>query len=118
MAIKKQIVQYINQNKEEDVDEYSISDIFYSEYPNNGKLTFCGFKLLRKLYTFYEVKVELQNTAHEFMTLLSYIDGLYYISKTRYKNIFLIHTTDQKFYNRMKIIKGNFKKLQESFDRQ
>lgn len=115
--LKQKIVDYINEYiRNEDEEQYLLTDIFYTSGDNNGKLQFCGFRLLKKLYDFHEVEFSINESPLDYNTLVYNIQGFYYLYKKNASHKTLrMQTTDNKFVNKMKICNYDFDIFKETY---
>lgn len=112
--IKNQIVAAIN---EEFDDNFEVIDIFHNSVPNDGKLRFCGYRHLSKMYTFYEVEFKFSKRVLDYLALHKRIKGLYYLANTKDKERVKLFTTDKTLVNRIKLYGEDFTKVANSYKR-
>jgi len=110
--IKEKLVDAINEQFD---DTFEIIDIFFTSTPNDGKLRFCGYRHLCKMYTFYEAELKFSKRALDYLALHKRIKGLYYLANTKEKDVVKLYTTDRSIVNRLKLYGGDFEKLANSY---
>lgn len=112
MVNKKDIVNVINQKYDETFD---ITDIFYNLEPNSGRLRFCGYRNLSKMYTFKEVEFSFKARGSDIIALHKRIKGLYFLTATKDKDVMHLYATDHSLVNRIKIYGSDFTKIADSY---
>ena len=110
--IKDEVVKVINEYFN---DDFEITDIFHNTVPNDGKLRFCGYRHLSKLYQFHEIEFKFSKRLLDYLALHKRIKGLYYLANTREKDRVRLFTTDSTLVNRIKLYGADFTKVANSY---
>lgn len=112
--IKEKIVDSINEKFD---DDFEVIDIFHNTAPSDGKLRFCGYRHLSKMYDFYEVEFKFSKRVLDYLALHKRIKGLYYLANTKDKDRVRLFTTDKALVNRIKLYGEDFTKVANSYKR-
>lgn len=112
MVKKQDIVDLINHEMSE---SFEITDIFYNLDVTSGRLRFCGYRNLSKLYPFKDVEFTFKARGSDVIALHKRIKGLYFLTATKDKDVMHLYATDHSLVNRIKIYGSDFSKIADSY---